>query len=224
MYIEGVGEVEVIRKRISRMYIHVGRGRHVFVTAPRTCSEDLIRRFLTEKKDWILATLEKTPEAVEYEYTDGEEHILLGKKVTLHVAGGASNACTLNGRDVMITVRSSRTSVRKIYEEWSRDMLRRIVVMYIKKWAETMGVFPGDITIRKMKGRWGSCNVKTGELCFSLDLITKDGACIEGVVVHELNHLLEKGHTRRFHDLMAHWVPDYKERQKILSRSPREFI
>lgn len=52
----------------------------------------------------------------------------------------------------------------------------------------------------------------------------KDGACIEGVVVHELNHLLEKGHTRRFHDLMAHWVPDYKERQKILSRSPREFI
>lgn len=34
MYIEGVGEVEVIRKRISRMYIHVGRGRHVFVTAP----------------------------------------------------------------------------------------------------------------------------------------------------------------------------------------------
>ena len=79
MYIEGVGEVEVIRKRISRMYIHVGRGRHVFVTAPRTCSEDLIRRFLTEKKDWILATLEKTPEAVEYEYTDGEEHILLGK-------------------------------------------------------------------------------------------------------------------------------------------------
>lgn len=50
MYIEGVGEVEVIRKRISRMYIHVGRGRHVFVTAPRTCSEDLIRRFLTEKK------------------------------------------------------------------------------------------------------------------------------------------------------------------------------
>ena len=30
MYIEGVGEVEVIRKRISRMYIHVGRGRHVF--------------------------------------------------------------------------------------------------------------------------------------------------------------------------------------------------
>lgn len=49
-------------------------------------------------------------------------------------------------------------------------------------------------------------------------------ACIEGVVVHELNHLLEKGHTRRFHDLMAHWVPDYKERQKILSRSPREFI
>lgn len=61
-----------------------------------------------------------------------------------------------------------------------------------QKWAETMGVFPGDITIRKMKGRWGSCNVKTGELCFALDLITKDGACIEGVVVHELNHLLER--------------------------------
>jgi predicted metal-dependent hydrolase len=87
-----------------------------------------------------------------------------------------------------------------------------------------MMVRPTSVTVKVMKSRWGSCNVKTGALCFALDLVTKPEPCIESVVVHELNHLLETGHTPRFHALMAHWLPDYKERTKILTAWPREFI
>ena len=105
-----------------------------------------------------------------------------------------------------------------------KEELQKVIEKYIKIWAPRMGVNPSSFNIRILKSRWGSCNVATGELTFALDLITKPEECIESVVVHELNHLLDTGLTPRFHALMARWLPDYKVRTMKLYEYPREFI
>ncbi len=40
--------------------------------------------------------------------------------------------------------------------------------------------------------------------------------CLEYVVVHELCHLLERGHGPRFQALMDHFMPDWKTRRAKL--------
>ena len=74
-----------------------------------------------------------------------------------------------------------------------------------------------------MRGRWGSCDLRTGALTFALDLSAKPVACIESVAVHELNHLLEGPHSVRFRRLMTRWLPDWKARKERLTSFPREF-
>lgn len=80
------------------------------------------------------------------------------------------------------------------------------------------------VTIRVMKSRWGSCRRVTGRFSFALDLVTKPKECIEAVVVHELCHLFAAGHGADFYARMETYLPDYKERDRLLASLPRELV
>ena len=75
-----------------------------------------------------------------------------------------------------------------------------------------MTVKAGKIAYRNMTSRWGSCQPSTGRICINVRLALYPPECLEYVVVHELCHLLERGHGPRFHALMDTFMPDWKER------------
>ena len=175
-------------------------------------------------KGWIREKLAQMPAIPCYTYDSGEKHFFLGREYPIVYERGPVSFVSVKEGKLCLTI-SPRTKDRpRAYRNLMKEELRKVIETYIEIWAPRMGVQPSSLTIRILKSRWGSCNVRTGELSFALDLITKPGECIESVVVHELNHLLETGHTRRFHALMARWLPDYKERTKKLYDYPREFI
>ena len=80
-----------------------------------------------------------------------------------------------------------------------------------------MNVTVGEWRIRRMKTRWGSCNIAARRVWFSLELARKPAPCLEYIVVHELTHLLERGHGARFKALMDEFLPDWRERRKLLN-------
>lgn len=94
--------------------------------------------------------------------------------------------------------------------------LKEQVAYYAEKWEPVMGVHCMRWTIRDMKSRWGSCTVAKKTIRINLQLAKKPGECVEYVVVHELTHLLEPSHNRRFHAYMKQFLPDYKERKRRL--------
>lgn len=95
--------------------------------------------------------------------------------------------------------------------------LEDLIHSYDRKWEPIMGVHATDFTIRDMKTIWGSCSTKTGRIRINLQLAVKPKECIEYVLVHELCHLLEPSHNERFHSLMTGFLPDWKQRKKILN-------
>ena len=95
--------------------------------------------------------------------------------------------------------------------------LKRQLQRLIDKWEPVMGVKSAGFTIKKMKTRWGSCNVKSHHLKFSLLLAKVPPECAEYVVVHELTHLLEPSHNARFWSLMEHYLPESKKLRKQLA-------
>lgn len=88
---------------------------------------------------------------------------------------------------------------------------------YIIKYEKIMRVKSEGFTIRKMKTRWGSCNVRTHHLNFNLALARVPRECLEYVVVHELTHLLEASHNAIFWNLMEYYLPGSKRLRKKLN-------
>ena len=136
--------------------------------------------------------------------------------------------CFVNERRDWIKEAQERIAEKKKKEEaapvivpfMEREMRRNLkkkLTAYIKGYEPVMGVKSNGFTIKKMKTRWGSCNVKTGHLNFNFALSQVPDECVEYVVVHELTHLLEPSHNARFWGLMEQYLPDARQLRKELN-------
>lgn len=93
--------------------------------------------------------------------------------------------------------------------QW-REVVQAFVPSLIAKWEPIMGVKAGKLAYRNMSSRWGSCQPSTGRICINVRLALYPPECLEYVVVHELCHLLERGHGPRFQALMDAFLPDWR--------------
>lgn len=78
----------------------------------------------------------------------------------------------------------------------------------IRRYASLMNAEYGKVTIRCQKSRWGSCSTKKN-LNFNCLLMLAPEEVRESVVVHELCHLKEMNHSRRFYEEVYRYCPDY---------------
>lgn len=209
---------------IKAIYIRISRKGNVLVSAPDYMPLKEAEDFVASKDAWIREKRAQMPDIPHYRYGTGEKHYFLGSEYPIAYYYCAVSFVTVQEGKLCVAVTPRTKDFPGAYKRLIKEELKKVLEKYIEIWAPRMGVKPSAFSVRILKSRWGSCNVETGELTFALDLITKPEECIESVVVHELNHLLETGHTPRFHALMAHWLPDYKERTKKLYEFPREFI
>ena len=81
--------------------------------------------------------------------------------------------------------------------------------------ANIMSLKYGRIIITSAKTRFGSCSSK-GNISYSYLLMLYPEAAREYVIVHELAHLKEMNHSRRFYKIIEGVLPDYKERRRML--------
>lgn len=93
--------------------------------------------------------------------------------------------------------------------EW-KALVAACVPMLIAKWEPIMGVKAGKLAYRNMKSRWGSCQPSTGRICINTRLALYPPDCLEYVVVHELCHLIERGHGPRFYALLDALLPEWR--------------
>ncbi|WP_165253662.1 SprT family zinc-dependent metalloprotease [Adlercreutzia sp. ZJ304] len=100
-------------------------------------------------------------------------------------------------------------------KEW-KAVVSACVPPLVQAWEPIMGVHATKLVYRNMKSRWGSCQPATGRICINTRLALYPPECLEYVVVHELCHLLEGGHGKRFHKLMDSFMPDWRDRRAKL--------
>ena len=94
---------------------------------------------------------------------------------------------------------------------------RLVLTTKMEYFSKIMDLKYGRITITSAKTRFGSCTSK-GNISFSYRLMLYPDAAIDYVVVHELCHLVEMNHSKRFYALVEAVLPDYKERRKLLKK------
>ena len=83
----------------------------------------------------------------------------------------------------------------------------------VEYFAELMDVKPRSVKITSAKKRMGSCSADNG-ICFSYRLMMQSEDVIDYVVIHELAHIKEHNHSKRFYDVVRTYCPDYKDRER----------
>lgn len=96
-----------------------------------------------------------------------------------------------------------------------KEAALRILPEKVAYWSAVTGLMPTGMKITTARKRYGSCSGKNS-LCFSCFLMRCPEEAIDLVVVHELCHIKEKNHGPGFYALLGHYLPDYRERKKLL--------
>ena len=92
---------------------------------------------------------------------------------------------------------------------------REIIPDRVAYYSELTNLKPTAIKITSAKKRFGSCSGKNS-LCFSYLLMRYPQKDIDYVVLHEIAHIKHKNHSKQFYSFIEKYMPDYKERDKML--------
>ena len=218
--------VEITRKKIRNMHlrVHPPQG-DVRLSAPEKMSLAVVRRFVQSKAGWIRDHQQRMlqqPPTVQLSWCDAEQHPFLGCDYPLRLIEKAERPqVNLTADELVIQSRpgsNSELRARQL-DQWYRLQLLSLLEPMSEYWQAQMSVVVSVIKVRKMKTRWGSCTTSSGAIRINLELVKKPVECIEYVLVHELVHLLERGHNQRFYRLMDQYLPDWQARRSLLLAS-----
>ena len=92
-----------------------------------------------------------------------------------------------------------------------------IIKERLNYYSSLTGIKYNEFKLTTPKKRWGSCNSK-GNICINGKLGAAPQDIIDYVVVHELAHILEHNHSKRFWCQVARILPDFKSRKNWLKR------
>jgi len=104
-----------------------------------------------------------------------------------------------------------------------REQARRFIEYRIKYFNDFYGFKINRIAIKNASTRWGSCSSK-GNLNFNYKIIYLRPALQDYLLVHELCHLGQLNHSKKFWALVKQTIPDYIEINKELRRTPVKFV
>jgi len=218
--------VDVIRKDIKNLHISVmpPNGR-VRVAIPKHVNDDRVRSAVVTKLAWIKKQqndFEKQPRQSEREMVAGESHYFFGRRYRLEVVEGKANISIRGNSTLRLTAPKKLTKEKrlKLLDEWYREQIKEKLPELITKWQAVVGAEALHCGIRKMKTKWGSCNTSDKRIWLNLELAKKPPECLEYILVHELVHLLERHHNRRFKDFMDEFMPNWSLHRDTLNSSP----
>jgi predicted metal-dependent hydrolase len=220
--------VKIVRKAIKNLHlgVHPPDG-HVRVAVPEHVTDERIRLAVVDKLSWIKkqqAGFLAQPRQSAREMVAGECHYFFGRSYRLEVIEqtGKHKVELVGGNKIRLTVsENTNTQSRlKLIHEWYREQLKQVIPKLIEQWQTKVGVVADDWGVKKMKTKWGSCNIEVKRIWLNLDLAKKPPECLEYIIVHELVHLLERNHNKRFIAYMDEFMPNWRLHRDTLNKSP----
>ena len=220
-------EVNLQRKAIKNLHISVmPPDGHIRVAAPQAMTETAIRMAVVKRIAWIKkqqVRFQNQPRQSKRQLVSGESHYLWGKRHRLNVV--------LQEGPLTVLVKRSRITLNihagvdfegrtLLLANYYRSVLREQAMGILEQWQQRIGVGDVVLGIRRMKTKWGSCNVGAKRIWLNLELAKKPVECMEFILVHELVHLLEPKHNARFQGFMNRFLPDWRQRKDLLNSVP----
>lgn len=213
--------VQLHRKEMRSLRLTVTPEGEVRLSLPNRVSDSEARKFLMERLDWIRKHLERIDRIKVLEPSDFSSIPFLGEshpaEIQHHPIAPRVILDSSGKITVFIKPGSPKTAVAGVLDAWYRNELKKRLETLIREWEPVMGVQVKTFQLKRMKTRWGTCNVVDHRIWFNVELAKKSFPCIEYIVVHEMCHLHERGHGPKFKACMDKYLPHWRVLQHELN-------
>ena len=214
------------RKNMKNIYLKVEKNADVVVSAPPRTPNYIIKKLIHENIDEIKLRRNNilTNGYTVKQFVTGEKHIIFGKEFVLEVRLGNKNVVKLSDDKIILVIKDKDQDRGQIVTSYLRKVLYNKALEFINKYEKIMGVRAEQLRIKKMKTRWGTCNIEAKRIWINYELIKYPIECLEHIVVHELTHLLETNHTPRFYALLGKYYPNFRENDKLIKEFSKKIV
>lgn len=203
----------------TTLTIEVHPDSSIQVLAPEKSSLDEIKKVVLKKSRWIRKQqiyfeqfLPRTPKR---EYVSGETHYYLGKAYLLKIRPGKTNQVKLKGGcfQMEYNAYNQQEIAKKTLANWyylhAEKKYTDIANSTYLKFKE-FDIKKPKLEIKRMHKRWGSCH-KSGKIILNPEIIKAPSKCIEYVITHEMCHLVEFNHNKKFYALLTQKMPTWEK-------------
>lgn len=211
--------IEIIRSNRAKR-ISLKANRHgIYAIVPYLTNHLEIITFIESKKEWILKSVtyfEKFTRGLDPLLIQRGKVLFLGTPYDVRLVKDKLCYVILSESLRRMTVHSPNDNKRKkTIIEFYRQHTSRILDERVGVFTSNLNLNFNRISVRYHRSRWGSCSLKKN-LNFNVMLSALPNDVIDYVIVHELLHLLELNHSKRFWELVKLNLPTYEDDRKWL--------
>ncbi len=208
-------EYRFARRRRRTLGISVDTG-GLAVSAPLRAPFRDIESFLRDKERWILAKLDewsRVPRPSELRLATGETLPLLGSRLTLEVREGGRAVRHEADRLVICAPGPKRAADTLL--GWLKTKALETLAPRAEHFAGRLGVPAPQVGLSSARGQWGVCT-EDGVIRLNWRLVHLPPRLADYVTAHEVAHLLEMNHSKRFWSLVGKLYPAWREAREEL--------
>lgn len=230
---EPISFERVIRTEgINRVLIKVHPDCRIQVFAPKDVNDNDVLAAVKKRGRWIYQQLRDFREQQRYvsprKYISGESHYYLGKKYLLKVIEAPDLPSTVKltrGKLEVSVKEKSAKEVSQLLADWYRQRAKEVFTNRLNAVLEQALWIKDRPSIRvlTMKTQWGSCS-PAGRLSLNPHLVKAPRECIDYVILHELCHIAEHNHSKKFYRLMQQVMPHWAKTKEKLDGMANMYI
>jgi hypothetical protein len=207
------------RKTISLQIKEEGR---VVIYVPYHTPKDEIEKFIKEKQSWIFKKISEKERSIKETrkvFITGEKFLFLGESYPLEIEDTQKKGLPLKlSFGKFILDRNHLERARDLFILWYQREAKEKLEARVRYFSNRLQLVPKGFKITSAKHRWGSCS-RDNRLSFSWRIIMAPWNVIDYVVIHELVHIKEKSHSKRFWDHLETIFPDYRKHRFWLKKN-----
>lgn len=196
------------------------------VVLPRGCDPAVVPDVLRRKQRWIRAALDRL--AAHLEVFGPPQPWQLPAKVELPAISRVWRVEPKETASRRVMVRdagadclriigriNNEKACRAALARWLMTQAREHLPPLLHAASERTGLHCQRVSVRRQRSRWGSCS-RHKTISINAKLLFLSPELADYILVHELCHLAEMNHSRRFWALVANHCPDYRHANRQL--------
>ena len=197
--------------RLKTVSIQVSRGK-VKISVPKNLEQFKIDKILKSKSKWIKKKLFLQSKITSFrnkEYVSGEDFLYLGRHYRLKITIGQKYNTEFKDGYLKVTVKdkSNTQKIKRLIKKWYLEKAQLHLNKMTLDLSKELSVGFRSVKVRNYNSRWGSCS-STGKIFYNWRIIMAPVKIINYVVLHELVHLKEHNHSKRFWKLLKSYYSD----------------
>ena len=199
---------QIIKSNRKTLSLTIKNNGEIIIHAPQKIQDAHINKFLEQKQDWILSKLSaiKTNQNKFSEVITFNRFLLFGQEYAVII--GDVKRVEVRQNNLVISKKIEQDKIVSAITSFYKKKAKEILQKRLYYWQDRLKIKCNNFRITNSKGKWGSCN-SNSVITINWRAIMVLPACIDYIIVHELCHLIEMNHSKRFWTLVETFLPSY---------------